>query len=119
VTLAGIVRALVVHALSEEGRQAGTLPDQPPELLASATWMAARHGLEGELVDPAAGRAQPGAQVAAALLDMLTPALEQAGDLQRVTLGVQRLVRDGSAAERQRRAFRKGGLAAALDLSEM
>lgn len=118
VTLAGIVRALVVHALSE-GPRAGAPSDQPHELLASATWMAARHGLEGELVDPVAGRAQPGAEVAAALLDMLAPTLEQTGDLKRVTLGVQRLIRDGSAAERQRRAFRDGGLAAALDLSEM
>jgi carboxylate-amine ligase len=118
VTLAGVVRALVVHALSEDWHTAA-LPDQPPEMPAAATWMAARYGLEGELVDPATGRAQPAARVAAALIELLTPALEQAGDLERVTLGVQRLIRNGSPAERQRRAFQDGGLAAVMDLSEM
>jgi glutamate---cysteine ligase / carboxylate-amine ligase len=118
VILAGIVRALVVHALSERW-QAESPAGQPQEVLAAATWMAARYGLEGDLVDPATGRAQPAARVAATLLDLLAPALEQTGDLEQVTLGVQRLIRDGSPADRQRRAFRDGGVAAALDLSEM
>jgi len=119
VTLAGVVRALVVHALTEpaEDRRGETVPHHPPELLAAATWVAARQGLEGELVDPATGRAQPAARVVAALLDLLTPALKQAGDLERVTLGVRRLVENGSAADRQRRAFQAGGLAAVLDLT--
>lgn len=118
VTLAGVVRALVVHALSDGRRRVRAPAGQPPELLASATWMAARYGLGGELVDPATGRARPAAQVAAGLIDLLTPALEQTGDLERVTHGVRQLVRNGSAADRQRRAFRSGGLTAALGLSE-
>jgi carboxylate-amine ligase len=81
--------------------------------------VAARHGLEAELVDPTTGRAQPAARVAETLLDVIGPALKQAGDFDRVTLGVRRLVEGGSGAVRQRRAFQDRGLAAAMDLAEL
>jgi carboxylate-amine ligase len=124
VTLAGIIRALVVRGLAdhEHVRKNGIdhkRRSAEPELLASATWQAARHGLEGRLVDPTTGRAQSAEQVIASLLDHLTPALEESGDLERVTQGVQRLIRDGNGAHRQRSAFQSSGLTAALDLSEM
>lgn len=118
VVLAGVVRGLITQALSEDwlpGASAG----KSGEVLAAATWMAARHGLEGELVDPLTGRARPAAGVAESLLDVVGPALKQAGDLDRVTSGVQRLVEGGSGAARQRRAFQDHGLAAAVDLGEL
>lgn len=126
VTLAGIIRALIIRGLSDQGRlpagPGSALPGGPgqlPELLEAATWLAARHGLENHLVDPTTGRTEPAAQVVAALLDHITPALEETGDTERITLGVQRLVRDGTGAHRQRHAFLTGGLTTAMDLSEM
>lgn len=52
----------------------------------------------------------------AALLDHLTPALEELGDVDRVTSGVQRLLDQGTGAARQRAALAKGGTEALLDL---
>lgn len=51
VMLAGIVRGLVATAIAEE--KAGVpLPDVAPELAQAADWHAARHGLNGTLLDP-------------------------------------------------------------------
>ncbi|HEV2639861.1 MAG TPA: glutamate--cysteine ligase [Actinocrinis sp.] len=118
VTFAGLARALVTLALSDHWPHA-TLPAHPPELLAAALWQAARHGLDGDLVDPFTARSRPAADVVATLMTLVEPALKQSGDLDRVNDGVQRLVHEGTAATRQRRAFQDGGVAAAIDLSEM
>ncbi|MBB0245693.1 YbdK family carboxylate-amine ligase [Streptomyces alkaliphilus] len=108
VVLAGVVRALAITALEEE--KAGTpLPDIPAELLGVADWHAARHGLGGTLVDPFAGRARPAADVVGQLLEHIGPALARSGDEERVTSGVERILREGTGAERQRRAVREGG----------
>ncbi|HEX4790843.1 MAG TPA: glutamate--cysteine ligase [Actinospica sp.] len=118
VILAGVVRGLITQALSEDWLP-GASSGHAQEVLAAATWMAARYGLEGELVDPTTGRAESAARVAETLLDVIGPALKQAGDLDRVTLGVRRLVEGGSGAARQRRAFESRGLAAAVELAEL
>ena len=115
VTLAGIVRALVATALHEH-RRAAALPDAPSELMAAATWQAARHGLDDTLLDPRTSLPGTAAGVVGTLVKHITGALQEAGDLERVTSGVDRLLRQGNAAQRQHRAFTAGGLEAALEL---
>ncbi|MFJ9041777.1 glutamate--cysteine ligase [Streptomyces sp. NPDC102406] len=114
VMFAGLVRALVATALREQ--EAGVpLPDCPHELLQAMNWHAARHGLAGRLVDPS-GRTRPAGDVLCALLDHVTPALDEAGDTREVTSLVHRLLQEGTPADRQRRALAEGGLPALTEL---
>ncbi|MFE2886965.1 carboxylate-amine ligase [Streptomyces graminifolii] len=115
VTLAGLTRALVVTALRGDGRDLLAL-NPSPEILQAAGWHAARRGLSADLVDPRTATCAPAAAVVAALLDHLTPALDELGDVDRVTSGVQRLLDQGTGAARQRAALAKGGTEALLDL---
>ncbi|MFJ3174854.1 glutamate--cysteine ligase [Streptomyces roseus] len=108
VMFAGIVRALVATAIAEE-KAGARLSVTPPELLQLANWHAARHGLNGTLLDPL-GRAHSSGDVLYALLDHITPALEEAGDLRAVSALVHRLLQNGTAADSQRRALAEGGL---------
>lgn len=114
VTFAGLVRALVVTALREA--ESGEPAPGAGELLTAANWYAARHGLGTRLVDPVGGRLRPAADMVTELVDRITPALKEAGDLERVLDGVRRLCRDGNGAQRQRRARGTGGPDALLDL---
>ncbi|MFK8906149.1 glutamate--cysteine ligase [Streptomyces sp. YS-3] len=114
VMFAGLVRALVATATKEAG--AGTRsPDIPPELLGLGMWQAARHGLTGELVMPEGERCRA-ADAVAVLMRHVGPALEEAGDSREVTSLVERLLRHGSGADRQRRALEAGGFEAVIDL---
>ena len=58
VLLAGLFRALVMREADAAIAGRASLPVRP-ELLEAATWRAARSGLEGDLVDPAAATAVP------------------------------------------------------------
>lgn len=115
VTLAGLTRALVVTALREDRRDLLALSPSP-EILQAAGWHAARRGLGADLVDPRTATSSPAAAVVGAMLDRLTPALKELGDVDRVTSGVQRLLDQGTGAARQRAALAKGGTEALLDL---
>jgi carboxylate-amine ligase len=114
VMYAGIVRALVRTALRAERSGRGQ-PRCSPELLHAANWHAARYGLGGTLVDPR-GVSRRAGDVVAALLDHITPALEENGDLREVSALVHRLLRDGTPADRQRRAMATGGIRALVEL---
>ncbi len=114
VLLAGIVRALAVTALAAPAVPADR--QVPVELLRAATWQAARHGLEGDLVDPRTGRAAPAAHAVRGLLDHVATALDELGDRAEVLDLTARLLDRGTGAERQRAALRDGGPAALLDL---
>jgi carboxylate-amine ligase len=115
VTLAGLVRALVVTAL-RSGRRGRRPLDPPPDVLHAAGWHAARHGLGGDLVDPRYGTPAPAADVVGALTDHVAGALRELGDHERVTAGLGRLLDGGAGADRQRRALAGRGLDALLDL---
>jgi len=108
VTLAGIVRALVGRALHDH-RSGTARPEAPGELVRAATWQAARHGLDGDLVDPLTDRPRSARQVVGTLMEYLAPELRESGDQRRVAWGVARLLRQGNGAQRQRRAFAAGG----------
>ncbi|MFG2899918.1 glutamate--cysteine ligase [Streptomyces zaomyceticus] len=114
VMLAGIVRGLVATAIAEE--KAGMpLPEVAPELARAADWHAARHGLNGTLLDPF-GCPQDSGEALYTLLRYITPALEDAGDLRSVSGLVDRLLRVGTPADRQRRARDEKGLPGLIDL---
>jgi carboxylate-amine ligase len=108
VTLAGLVRGLVETAARQA--LAGTPPPVvPTPVLRVAAWRAGRSGLGGDLVHPLTGRPAPAADVLAALLDHVRPALVDAGDEQRVADGVAALLRRGTGADSQRRIHRETG----------
>ncbi|MCX4539380.1 glutamate--cysteine ligase [Streptomyces sp. NBC_01565] len=114
VMFAGIVRALVATAIAEE--KAGIdAPPCAPEVVQAATWHAARYGLNGTLVDPG-GQAHTSGDVLCSLLRHITPALEETGDLRQVSALVHRLLREGTPADRQRRALTDGGLPGLIGL---
>lgn len=103
VVLTGLIRALAATALA--GARTGRPPAEPStELLRAAAWHAARYGLSGSLLHPYAATPQPSAQVVGDLLDRIAPALADAGDVERVTAGVHRLLSAGTGADRQRAA---------------
>ncbi|MFF4099334.1 glutamate--cysteine ligase [Streptomyces sp. NPDC001903] len=114
VLLTGIVRALVSTAIAEEKAGAASVTCSP-ELLQAAMWHAARHGLDGVLLDPQGCRRSAG-DVLWMLMRHITPALEEAGDEREVGSLLHRLLREGTPADRQRRALADGGMAALADL---
>ena len=115
VTLAGIVRALVATALRDHSQEAW-LPDAPSELMAAATWQAARHGLDENLIDARTALPCTATAAVGALLKHITPALQKLGDLDQVTAGLEPILSQGNGAQRQRRAFADGGLDGVLGL---
>jgi carboxylate-amine ligase len=108
VTLAGLTRGLVETA-AREAHDGTPVPAVRSELLRLAAWRAGRSGLSGNLVDPRTGRPAPAADVLAALLEHIHPALAEAGDLDRVTDGVTELLRRGTGADLQRRILQETG----------
>lgn len=108
VLIAALCRAMVVTAARRwaEGR-----PSAPPgpQLQRAATWRAARYGLSGGLVDPARREVVPTEDAVRALVDDVRDALDETGDLGLVLDGVERLLRTGTGADRQRAAHRATG----------
>ena len=103
VDLALVCRALVTALADTDPAGAAV----PPELLDAALWHAARDGLEGELLHPATGALAPARDVVDALLAVAGPAAGDDADALRA--GVERLLRDGTGAQRQRAALAEGG----------
>ncbi len=103
----------LVQALVRELADGDPVPTVPDELLAENKWQAARHGLEGELVDlPTADRV-PTTDLARRLLHL---ARDHAADLRPGDAldAVEDLIENGTGAERQRRVH-----AANRDLREV
>jgi glutamate---cysteine ligase / carboxylate-amine ligase len=113
VLIAALVRALVVTAIRRIDEPADT---SPLELRRAAAFAASRSGLRGKLLDPVDGSPRLAAAVIDRLLDHVTDALENLGDVELARDGVARLLRDGTAAARQRAAWHSGGAGAVLDL---
>ena len=119
VMFAALVRALVrtAHRRVSDGRQR---PPTPPrtELLRAATWRAARYGLDGTLIDLANCRSRPAPQVVRWFMELLRPALEEAGEWDEVDAHVRRLLDGGTGAARQRHAYsRRGRLEDVVDFA--
>jgi carboxylate-amine ligase len=105
VTIAVLVRALVETAATT---WAGDEPSWRAESLRAAQWRASRFGVAESLVDPVSGELRPARQVLDTLVTTVAPALADAGDLDRASAGVQRVVHENGAA-RQRAAYERSG----------
>lgn len=107
VLLAGLTRALVGTLLREV--RAGTeAPDVAHPLLMAAHWRAAHDGLEGLNIDMATREPRPAWRLMRQLFDYVRPELERHGDLDTVTVLMERLREQGTGAARQR-ALLAGG----------
>jgi glutamate---cysteine ligase / carboxylate-amine ligase len=110
---AALVRALV-RTIVHDGLES-QVDDQ---VAAAAVWVAARHGLSGDGVDPVDGRRVPAAELAERLVRTVSPALTETGDLQFVRRQLAGIVEAGTGAERQRRVGARGPLAVVRMLAE-
>jgi carboxylate-amine ligase len=108
VTHAGLARALVETA-ARDARAGRPEPALRGEVVRLAAWRAGRSGISGKLVHPCSGRPVPAADAVADLLEHVRPALADAGDEQRVTDGVEAILRRGTGADLQRRIHRDTG----------
>ena len=108
VMVTGLISGLVrtCHAEVLAGRP---LPRPRAELLRAATWRAARHGLDADLIHVLERRALPARDMVAALLGWVRPALESAGEWDETCCLVADVIERGTGAARQRRAFERAG----------
>jgi carboxylate-amine ligase len=108
VLVAGLVRALLQTAVA--GWQAGDEPDPVrTEVLRLAAWRAGRSGVTGELLHPLTWRPAPAAEVLDALVEHVSPALEEAGDLITVRTLLKAVLARGTGAQRQRAVLERTG----------
>ena len=108
-----LVRTLVMTASNAIVEPA---PNVSAKLLRAATFQAARSGLRGSLVNSASWQARPAAGIITTLIDRVQPALDETGDMDFVVDHVERLLRRGTAAVRQRNAWQREGLAGVINL---
>jgi glutamate---cysteine ligase / carboxylate-amine ligase len=96
--IAALTRAIVETVVSEDD------PDPPwrVELLRAGRWLARRFGVAGSLLHPRTGSPEPAADVVGYVLERVQDALRVAEDEETVHDGVERLLRDGGGAGRQR-----------------
>jgi carboxylate-amine ligase len=105
VTLAGLARALTTTALET---RSDLVEPMPVAVLDSALWRAARHGLDATLVDPTSATLRPATEVVHNLVEVVGPALRDAGDYERVADGVTRILVEGNGATIQRAVLQAG-----------
>ncbi len=102
VLVAGLARALVETA-ARDAADGHPAPEVSAELIRLASWRAGRSALDGDLLDPHSCLPRPAAEVVAALIDHLRPALRDAGDEDTVLTGLRRVRERGVGATTQRR----------------
>lgn len=102
VLIAVVARAMVDTAAHE---WSDGIPVEPwrIEMLRGARWRAARFGLAGELLDPTTRRPAPAAEVLGSMIAWTADSLAATGDSALVEAGVERLLGEGTGAQRQRR----------------
>jgi carboxylate-amine ligase len=104
VLVAGLCRGLVATLAANGDGEAWR-----SELLRASMWRAARYGMADQLVHPQQRRLAPAREVLESLVALVRPALDEAGDRDRVDDLVERLLARGTGATRQRRAFERDG----------
>lgn len=104
VTLAGLVRALVVTAVAQW--RSGEPPPTPPEVevIRLAGFRASHSGLTGDLIDPYRGVPRPATEVIAALLDHVSAGAGP--DRGRLASGIETILRRGTGSSELRRLAR-------------
>ena len=108
VMIAGLTRGLVQTCLTEIENDF-PLISVHPELLKTARWYAARYGLEGKLIDVVQQRSKPAKDLVRQFLNYIRPALERLGDWEEVSSLVDKVLREGNAAQRQLEIYRRRG----------
>ncbi len=103
---AGLCRGIALTCLTAAERGEPLKPDRP-ELLRAAKWLAARHGLDGNLFDFEAKRAVPAALVVEKLLNFVRPALEELGEWDEVHSLANDVLQRGNGAQRQRAVYER------------
>ncbi len=103
VALSALVLSLV-RALAEDARNGILTPESPWEILDENRWLAARHGLDGELFDVVAGTRRPVRALTEELLERLAPHARHLGCSQELE-GIRDLLRAGNGAARQQMVF--------------
>ncbi|WP_347108644.1 glutamate--cysteine ligase [Paenarthrobacter sp. S56] len=101
--IAVLVRALVETATLEmlDGVEPSSVPTA---LLRMASFQASNMGLRGDLLDFGDFRPQPAANVVWALVDYLSPVLDDQGELEIVKAGIADILERGNGANEQRDA---------------
>ncbi len=105
VLVAALTRALVDTA----AREASSTPWRV-EMLRAARWLARHDGPAGHLLDPTSGRPVPAADAMSVLTDHVSTSLARSGDADLVRTGIDRVLRSGGGAARQRATARGDGL---------
>jgi len=101
--LAALVLSLVKRLT--EGFQAGEeMVDPPWEVLDENRWLAARHGLDAELLDTAGGANRAVREWTGELLEQLAPHARELGCAEQLA-DVEDLMRSGNGAQRQQIVF--------------
>lgn len=108
VLVAALARAMVQTAAAEWARGLPA-PSVHSSLLRLATFQASRHGMSGDLLDPATARPRPAWEVVDALLEWVGPALEDADDLGRVREALSVIRQEGTGADLQRLTLDRTG----------
>jgi carboxylate-amine ligase len=108
VLIAALVRGLVTTA-SDDWRAGRPADPVGTEVLRLAAWRAGRSGLDDRLVDPTTWRPAPAPDVVARLVDHVSPALEDVGDLAVVRELARCVLRRGTGAARQREVMGRTG----------
>ncbi|WP_460631424.1 carboxylate-amine ligase [Leifsonia lichenia] len=108
VALASVVRGLVVA--SARRQQEVDAAAIEAELLDSALWHAARNGLASDLLDPRDGELADARTVVHAVLEAAAGGLAEHDDTAVASAAVDRILREGNGATRQRAAMDQGGM---------
>jgi carboxylate-amine ligase len=110
VTVAGI--AALIHGLAARAVDVRDLPDTRPEAVAESCYQAMRYGLDAKLWD--GGHLRPARELINETVELARPYATEVGSdgpLEEVT----RVLVDGNGADRQRAAFREGGMEGVFD----
>ena len=101
-----LVVAAISRALTETAAREWRAGQAPApwrvDRLRVAAWRAARFGLEGDLMHPVTGAVVPASRALTSLVDHIGEALADAGDLDLVERGLERLLVMGGGASHQR-----------------
>jgi len=103
IALSALVVSLV-KLLTEDSQRGGRSGDPPWELLDENRWLAARHGLDAELYDIAAGRRRGARELTEELLARVAPHARELGAEQELG-GIEDLLRAGNGAARQKMVY--------------
>jgi glutamate---cysteine ligase / carboxylate-amine ligase len=101
--LAALIQAMVKE-LAEHYDSGGELARYPYEILEENRWLAARHGLDGQLVDLPHKRLVSTKELARRLVDRLRPHAQDLGAEQEFD-GIEDIIERGDGATRQRMVF--------------